>query len=91
MYRASVSRFIWRGADTLHFLLPRTTEADYITSSLKGRDEDESQPGGDEWALRTFTWDAPLRFNLWFSLASSVLFAALVLGLAWAKLRTVDF
>lgn len=52
----------------------------------------ETQAGGpEEWYARRFSWSAPLSSNIGFSIASSLLFAAVMLALAWAKLRKIDF
>jgi len=43
------------------------------------------------WYTRRLDWSAPLRHNIFFSIGSSVLFAALLLALAAWKLRRIDF
>jgi ABC-type transport system involved in multi-copper enzyme maturation permease subunit len=45
----------------------------------------------DEWYETVFTWDAELKYNIFFSIGSSLAFILAMLGLAWARLRTVDF
>lgn len=44
-----------------------------------------------EWQRRRYSWSAPLRFNLFFSVGSSLGFALAMLALAWLKLRRIDF
>lgn len=48
-------------------------------------------PGPAEWYAQRLTWDGPLDSNIGFSIASSLLFAAIMLALAWARLRKIDF
>lgn len=43
------------------------------------------------WYASRFHWDSPWRYNAWYSLASSLAFAAAMLGLAWLRLRRVNF
>lgn len=45
----------------------------------------------DEWLERRFEWDAPLRYNLFFSIGSSLAFALLMLAIAGLELRRADF
>lgn len=45
----------------------------------------------DEWYERKFRLDAPLRFNILFSIGSSLAFLAAMLGLAWLRLSRIDF
>jgi hypothetical protein len=57
-----------------------------------------SLAGGDarsldvaEWYSRQLTWNAPIKYNIFFSVASSLLFCAAMLGLAWWKISRIDF
>lgn len=43
------------------------------------------------WYRRQFGWDSRLEFNAFFSIGTSIAFAALMLVLAWLKIRLVDF
>ena len=43
------------------------------------------------WYRRQFGWDSRLEFNAFFSIGTSIAFAALMLALAWLKIRLVDF
>lgn len=45
----------------------------------------------DEWYQKRFRVDAPLRFNVLFSIGSTLVFTLLMLLLAWWKLRRIDF
>ena len=53
------------------------------------REQTPSSP--DEWFAREFAWDAPLKFNTWFSLASSAAFAAVMLLAGWWRINRIDF
>lgn len=44
-----------------------------------------------EWYESVFTLDAELKYNILFSIGSSLAFVIAMLGLAWARLRTIDF
>jgi ABC-type transport system involved in multi-copper enzyme maturation permease subunit len=44
-----------------------------------------------EWYARQLTWDAPLRFNVLFSIGSSISFCVAMLALAWWKIARIDF
>lgn len=46
---------------------------------------------GQEWFMQQYGWDAPLPYNLFFSIASSVAFALAMFGWAAFKLHRVDF
>lgn len=56
-----------------------------------------SGPGGERfedpstWYERRFGWTSELKFNAFFSIATSVTFALAMLGLAWFKLKRIDF
>ncbi len=45
----------------------------------------------DQWYEQTFTWNAPWRFNIFFSIGSSLAFVLAMLTLAWLRLRRIDF
>lgn len=44
-----------------------------------------------DWYRKTFSWNAPWKFNIFFSIGSSLAFALLMLFFAWLKLRRIDF
>lgn len=48
-------------------------------------------PSPEEWYEKRFTWSGPLSSNIGFSIGSSLLFIALMLGCAWWKLRRIEF
>ncbi|HTF87252.1 MAG TPA: hypothetical protein VK843_02505, partial [Planctomycetota bacterium] len=41
--------------------------------------------------LKQATWSGELKYNLWFSLGSTLAFIALTLALAWWRLSRIDF
>ncbi len=43
------------------------------------------------WYAARFGWDATLKFNAFFSIATSAAFAAFVLLVSWLRLRRIDF
>ena len=45
----------------------------------------------DRWYEKVFTWDAELKYNIFFSIGSSLAFIVAMLSLAWLRLRTIDF
>jgi ABC-type transport system involved in multi-copper enzyme maturation permease subunit len=45
----------------------------------------------NEWYESRFGWTAPLPYNVWFSIGSSLAFALLMLSLAWWRLSRIDF
>ncbi len=53
--------------------------------------DDVSYLTQDEWYEKRFGWTAPLRFNAFFSLFSSIAFAALMLGISAWRLSRIDF
>jgi hypothetical protein len=53
--------------------------------------DDVSFLGQEEWYEKRFGWTAPLRFNAFFSLLSSIAFAALMLGISAWRLSRIDF
>jgi hypothetical protein len=44
-----------------------------------------------EWYARQLTWSAPLRYNVLFSVGSSLAFCLAMLALAWWKIARIDF
>jgi ABC-type transport system involved in multi-copper enzyme maturation permease subunit len=67
---------------------------DHITEffarfSLAGGDARSLEP--PEWYSRQLSWNAPIKYNIFFSVASSLLFCAAMLGLAWWKISRIDF
>jgi ABC-type transport system involved in multi-copper enzyme maturation permease subunit len=51
----------------------------------------ERHLGQDEWYRQQFGWTSPWRYNIFFSLASSLAFASLMLTIAWLRLSRIDF
>ncbi|MCB9916214.1 MAG: ABC transporter permease [Planctomycetes bacterium] len=47
------------------------------------------EPG--EWYAQKFDWTAPWRFNVFFSIGSSLAFILAMLGIAWWRLARIDF
>lgn len=45
----------------------------------------------DVWYDKVFDWDSELKYNIFFSIGSSLLFILAMLGLTWFKLRRIDF
>jgi ABC-type transport system involved in multi-copper enzyme maturation permease subunit len=45
----------------------------------------------DEWYERTFGWSAPLKYNAFFSIGTSLLFLVAMLGLSGWRLARIDF
>lgn len=45
----------------------------------------------EEWYSRALGWTSPWRYNIFFSLFSSLAFIGAMLGLAWLRLRRIDF
>ena len=45
----------------------------------------------DVWYEKVFTWDGELKYNVFFSIGSSLAFILAMLTLAWLRLRTIDF
>jgi len=45
----------------------------------------------DVWFAKVFDWDAVWKYNIFFSIGSSLAFIAAMLGLAWLRLRRIDF
>jgi hypothetical protein len=58
---------------------------------LRIQKDDVSYLTTDEWYEKRFGWTAPLRYNAFFSLLSSVAFAALLLAIAGWRLSRIDF
>jgi hypothetical protein len=40
---------------------------------------------------REARWGGPLKYNLWFSVGSSLAFLLIALGLGWWRLARIDF
>jgi ABC-type transport system involved in multi-copper enzyme maturation permease subunit len=59
--------------------------------SLRVEKDDVSFLSQDEWYEKRFGWTAPLPFNAFFSLLSSIAFAALMLGISAWRLSRIDF
>jgi ABC-type transport system involved in multi-copper enzyme maturation permease subunit len=47
--------------------------------------------GPGTWYAKVFTWDAELKYNVFFSIGSSLAFVLAMLSLACLKLRKIDF
>jgi hypothetical protein len=45
----------------------------------------------ESWYANRFDWTAPLRYNVFFSIGSSIAFVLLMLALAWWRLSRIDF
>jgi len=45
----------------------------------------------DEWYRKTFDWDAELKYNIFFSIGTTLAFILAMLALAWFRLRQIDF
>lgn len=43
------------------------------------------------WFKSKFDWDSEWRYNAWYSLGSSLAFVGAMLGLAWLRLRRINF
>lgn len=67
----------------------RNAHFDHFLGEMKIARERMEDP--DDWYARRFAGDAPLPFNLWFSIGSSVAFALVMLVLASWKLSRIDF
>jgi ABC-type transport system involved in multi-copper enzyme maturation permease subunit len=54
--------------------------------------QEDFSPDPDAWFENHFAWDAPeLRYNIWFSILSSLLFTTVILGLGCWRIRRMDF
>lgn len=53
--------------------------------------EDEDDRGPEEWFTDRFDWDAELKYNVFFSIGSTLAFVLLVLGLGCWRLSRIDF
>lgn len=58
---------------------------------LRIQKDDVTFLGKDEWYEKRFGWTAPLRYNAFFSLLSSLAFAAILLGISCWRLSRIDF
>jgi len=72
----------------LEYRGPPEPAAERVHELLLGVDFD-SQP--DRWYERQMGWTAPWKYNIFFSVGSSVAFAALMILLGWWKLSRIDF
>ena len=61
---------------------------EFLANMKLGRAEFQ-QPG--EWYRDQFGWTAPLRFNAFFSIGTSLAFAAAMIAIAWIRLKLTDF
>ena len=48
-------------------------------------------PDQEKWYIETYAWSGPLKYNLWFSIGSSLAFILAMLLIAWWKLSRADF
>jgi hypothetical protein len=64
--------------------------SDFV-DGLKPERDTALELDADDWYERRFGWTAPLKYNAFFSLASSILFAALMLFIARWRLSRIDF
>lgn len=69
-------------------LLTRVAE---FTDGFKPAQESALFLEPEPWYAKVFGWSAPLKYNAAFSIASSLLFAALMLGIAQWRLSRIDF
>jgi len=96
--------FITIGADDWMFELDVrlktaafTTKADEETvsarfvSAFKPMRDSAAALQPDEWYERIFGWSAPLKYNAFFSIGTSLLFLAVMLGLSGWRLARIDF
>jgi hypothetical protein len=74
--------------------LARAGHEDVLTDfydDLKPQLDTANDLGPDEWYEKRFGWTSPLRYNAFFSLASSILFAVAMLLIAQWRLSRIDF
>jgi hypothetical protein len=89
----------WLGGilDAAHYTLPKTRDARRLTGLLRAEEQSAaSEPAFEEFDPskaygERFGWRAPLPYNAWLSLGSTLAFAGLVLALAWWRLLRIDF
>lgn len=67
--------------------------SDFLEELRPQRDSaaDFGSQGLGEWYETRFGWTSPIRFNAFFSLATSIAFALLMLGIARWRLSRIDF
>jgi hypothetical protein len=56
-----------------------------------GMEFPEIDPNPPDEFKRNFGWSAPLIYNAWFSIGSTLLFIVAILGIGWWKLSRIDF
>ena len=64
---------------------------DDFLSGVRTREDRAEFMDPDSWYESKFGWSSPLRFNAFFSIGSSFAFALAVLGIAFWRLRRIDF
>jgi hypothetical protein len=66
---------------------------DVVQLFVRGFTFNESENATDPFNRfrNVFDWDAPLKYNIFFSIGSSLAFLALVLAFAWLRLARIDF
>lgn len=68
----------------------RTTTLDLFLAGVKIAPNTRNV-SKDQWYAKRFGWTAPLKYNAFFSVASSLAFVAAMLALAWWRLSRIDF
>ncbi len=71
-------------------------ENEAVRRHFAGRDykfegQQVARVDADQWYAAKLDWTAPWRFNIFFSIGSSLGFAAIMILLAWARLARMDF
>jgi hypothetical protein len=93
-------RWIGGALDVAHYALPKTRDARRLAELLRAEPQDspatETEAGFEEfdpWKVygKRFGWRAPLAYNAWLSLGTTLAFAGLVLACAWWRLARIDF
>lgn len=67
------------------------TRVSEFTDGFKPAQESALFLEAEPWYAKVFGWSAPLKYNAAFSIATSLLFAALMLGIAQWRLSRIDF
>ena len=62
---------------------------DGFTASFTFEDDDDDDP--DDWYAERFDWDAELKYNIFFSIGSTLAFIGLLLALGSWRLSRIDF
>jgi ABC-type transport system involved in multi-copper enzyme maturation permease subunit len=75
--------------DGAHYALPKTSDADEIAAKLRGADA--QGPSADDWYARKLGNAPGWKFSIFFSIGSSLLFAAVMLLLGWWRVARLDF